>query len=594
MTTVQPTGEAHADPVHPPAGAASPPLARGAAQSPGAPQDFRQTLARWGVRLDQLLDSAGDRLSPILVKEARQSMKSKQFSVTFSLLLLLSWMWTAIFVAFSVPDVFYEAWGIRLLIGYIIILSLPLFLVVPFAAFRSLAAETEDGTFELLSITSLSARQIVLGKLGSAVLQMMVYYSALAPSIAFTYLLKGVDIVSIGLLLLHTFVISVVLSIIGLLAATVTRARHWQVLVSVLLIAALLLATFLADYFFIGMAVIGLPFDLREFWIANLALLNFWIAFGALFLIIAAGQISFASENRSTPIRMMLLLIQTMWIGWMFFLWRWNNENFSEAFLWIMVYFAAIFWFIAGALLTGETAQLSPRAKRDLPQTLIGRILLTWFNPGSASGYTFAVLNLATVIATQILAFGNIAFFSSPRLQEVPGPLHTVFDSLLIARPLPTNSEWLWASLAAWGYVAGYLGTVRLFTSLARKYFPLNMMAVFLLQLVVPLMGAILPFLFLTIQTIGDPASWYYSPWQLPNWFWTMWELTLPTRRVTIPWVIPMTVFVLGGFVFLLNLLTAAAEVEQVRTLAPARVLQDDASQQPAIPKKKQNPWDEP
>ena len=50
-----------------------------------------------------------------------------------------------------------------------------------------------------------------------------------------------------------------------------------------------------------------------------------------------------------------------------------------------------------------------------------------------------------------------------------------------------------------------------------RKYAPLNMLAVFLLQLVVVIMGAILPFLFLTIQTIGDPASWYYSELQLPN-----------------------------------------------------------------------------
>ena len=407
--------------------------------------DFRETLLRWGARLEQFLDAAGDRLNPILVKEARQSMKSKQFSVTFSLLLILSWIWTAIFVAFTVPDVFYESWGVRLLIGYIIILSIPLFIVVPFAAFRSLAAETEDGTFELLSITSLSARQIVVGKLGSAVLQMMVYYSALAPSITFTYLLKGVDIVSIGLLLLHTFVISVVLSILGLLAATITRARHWQVLVSVVLIGGLLLATFLADYFFIGMSVMGLPFDMAEFWVANLGLLNFWIAFGALFLIIASGQISFASDNRSTPIRMTLLLMQAMWIAWMIFCWRWSGVAYCEVSIWIMVYMAAIFWAVAGALLTGENAQLSPRAKRNLPHTLIGRVLLTWFNPGSASGYTFAMLNLAMVIGTVLLAYANIAFISSAPLQALREPLDKVIDALQIDRPLPTDDGWFWA-----------------------------------------------------------------------------------------------------------------------------------------------------
>ena len=149
------------------------------------------------------------------------------------------------------------------------------------------------------------------------------------------------------------------------------------------------------------------------------------------------------------------------------------------------------------------------------------------------------------------------------------------------------------SSLAAWGYVAGYLGTVRLFTSLARKYAPLNLLAVFLLQLVVVVMGAILPFLFLTIQTIGDPVSWHYSEMQLPNWFWTMWELTWPTTRTTISPFIPGGVFAFGVMIFLLNLLSAAVEVEQVRTLAPARVLQDDASLRPLEPKKKKNPWDE-
>ena len=51
--------------------------------------------------------------------------------------------------------------------------------------------EREDGTYELLSITSLSSRQIVTEKLGSSLIQMLVYYATLAPCIAFTYLFAG-------------------------------------------------------------------------------------------------------------------------------------------------------------------------------------------------------------------------------------------------------------------------------------------------------------------------------------------------------------------------------------------------------------------
>ena len=178
------------------------------------------------TRTEALLDRAGDRLNPILVKEARQAMKSRQFVTTFSLLLICGWLWTVLFISFGYPAIKYAPVGPGVLLGYYLVLSVPLLIVVPYAAFRSLAAEREDGTYELLSITTLTSRQIVLGKLGSAILQMMVYYSALAPCIAFTYLLRGIDIITIGLLLAYTFLASLLLSALGLMMATVTRAKH--------------------------------------------------------------------------------------------------------------------------------------------------------------------------------------------------------------------------------------------------------------------------------------------------------------------------------------------------------------------------------
>src|SRR3954469_3974489 len=169
-------------------------------QSQAKPSLGSQGAARW-ERVERLLDGIGDRLNPILVKEARQAMKSRQFVVTFALLLIGGWAWTVLFIAAGIPAIYYSPVGPALLHGYFLVLSVPLLIVVPYAAFRSLAGEWEDGTFELLSITALSARQIVSGKLASAVLQMMVYYSALAPCIAFTYLLRGIDIVTVALLL---------------------------------------------------------------------------------------------------------------------------------------------------------------------------------------------------------------------------------------------------------------------------------------------------------------------------------------------------------------------------------------------------------
>ena len=255
-------------------------------------------------RAGPVAGEAGERLNPILVKEARQALKSRQFVVTFSLLLLCGWGWSLIGVALLMPAIYYSPSGPFMLIGYYVMLTVPMLLIVPFSAYRSLAGEREDGTYELLSITTLCSRQIVTGKLGSAVLQMLVYYSALSPCIAFTYLLRGVDIMTIALVLVYTFLASLLLSAVGLVVATVSRARHVQVLLSVALLLGLVFLT-LMWCIWTAMFVeesADLPFDDAEFWIVQGSILTACASYLVLFLLAAAAQLSFASDNRSTKL----------------------------------------------------------------------------------------------------------------------------------------------------------------------------------------------------------------------------------------------------------------------------------------------------
>jgi len=525
---------------------------------------------RW-TQIEALLDRLGDRLNPILVKEARQAMKSRQFVVTFSLLLIFGWLWTVLFISFGVPAIFYAPVGPGVLAGYYIVLSVPLLIVVPYAAFRSLAGEREDGTFELLSITTLTARQIVLGKLGSAVLQMMVYYSALAPCIAFTYLLRGIDIITIALFLAYTFLGSLLLSVFGLTMATVTKARHWQVLLSVVFVMALLAVTFVWDMIFFSFLASGesLPLDAPEFWTANLCVLSFYLPAEALLLQIAAGQITFASENRSTPIRRLLLVPHMLLIGWMIYFWlRYSQEEV----LFVMSAFGGVYWMVAGAFLTGETAQLSPRAKRQLPQSLLGRMLFTWFNPGSGTGYVFALLNLL-------------------------GLMGTAWFLVLVAwlrgyEPLPDWPDWICFTVCITGYVMGYLGCVRLAVVALRRLTPVGMLATFLCQVILVASGILFPLLLQAVVSWGDYTSFDYSLLQITNWGWTLIEI-VDGRTVDAP-SLALIVGSFGSVIFLVNLLVAAREVEHVRTAAPQRVIQDEAELHPTpAQRRKRSPWDE-
>jgi len=107
------------------------------------------------ARMVTWLEAIADRANPILVKETRQSLKSRQFVLTFLVVLIACWI--ASFAVVSIaPNVYYGAEGGSMLIVYCAILAFPLMLIVPYSAYRSLAAEQEDNTYDLLSITTLS------------------------------------------------------------------------------------------------------------------------------------------------------------------------------------------------------------------------------------------------------------------------------------------------------------------------------------------------------------------------------------------------------------------------------------------------------
>jgi hypothetical protein len=541
----------------------------------------QQPLISYWTKIEAVLDRLGDRLNPILVKEARQAMKSRQFVVTFSLLLICGWLWTLLFIVAGLPAIYYAPAGPGVLMGYYTVLSVPLLIVVPYAAFRSLAGEWEDGTFELLSITALSARQIVTGKLASAVLQMMVYYSALAPCIAFTYLLRGIDIVTVALLLGYSFLASMLLSVVGLMVATVTRVRHWQVLLSVVLVMALLLFALIWDWGFLMFLSEGgtLPLDNAGFWISHLCGLSFYVPAVLLMIFVAAGQITFASENRSTPIRVILLAPQVLLAGWFIYLWYLVGV---EQPLYMAVVFAAIYWAAAGAFLTGEVAELSPRALRRLPQSFLGRMLFTWFNPGSATGYVFSVLNLAAFMLVMTIVPAN-----------GPQPQSNLAGVVPAFRILPGVEHWLLFAACILGYVAGYLGITRLVVIAARRVTYVGMPAVFLCHVIVIGSGILVPLLVQRAWDGWQSTTFTYSLFQIPNWCWTLYDLA--QNGVTpVTSTAAVTVGAVGGLIFLINFLLTADEVQHVRQAAPLRVIEDELTLHPTTAvRKKRNPWDD-
>ncbi|HEX3871883.1 MAG TPA: hypothetical protein VHV77_15670 [Pirellulales bacterium] len=510
-------------------------------------------------RVETCLRSVSDRLNPLLVKECRQALKGRQFAATFAVLLFGSWFWSLAGIAIIGPEAYYTPVGPMMFFGYYLLLAFPLTVVVPYGAFRSMAAECEDRTFELVSITTLGPRQIISGKIGSALMQMVVYLSAVSPCLAFTYLLRGIDIISAGVLMTYLIVGSLGLSMFSLLLATVAREKHTQVAMSILLLLGLGIV-FMTVCQMVGslLWLTGLPTDQPDFWINVAWQMTALISFFVLFFVVAASQITFAADNRSTATRVVLVVQQLLYVGWLgYAVWRWKPSTNASSVVVGSATFLGIFWYVMGVFLVGETGELSRRVKRNLPQSFMGRVFLTWFNPGPGTGYVFTVANLAAgafLAGVWAIVGGSGAYTTTTNRPHLDAALCFLVLGLC--------------------YIAIYLGLSKLLLTWLRRVMRVGPLLTALVPFLLLLFGVSVPTIIYAMSTQRGSG---YSLLQITNPFWTLTEIgadaTLPSETFALMTMLP----VFAGIIFVMNLPGVARELAQVRIAAPKRVLEDSA-----------------
>lgn len=530
-----------------------------------------RTAAVWQT-IDRFLIRAGDWLNPILVKETRQALKSSQFLITFVLVLVACWIVTIGVVAYIGPRIFYSADGGTLLSWYFTILSLPLMVVVPLSAFRSLTAEREDNTYDLLSITSLKPRQIISGKLGSSIAQMAVYFSAIMPCLAFTYLLRGIDLPTIAVLLVYSFFWSLGLSMVGILLATLTPQRFVQVFILVAFVAGLLGMFYLSVMMGWGVSYYGRSMMWgvgNEFWIFTAVIATLYVTFFLLAFFAAAGMITFTSENRSSPLRICMLIQQAAFVGWMAY--AWIISNFEAGAAVAAGVFAAIYWYAMGTLLTAERPGMSQRVRRRLPQSFFGRMFFSWLNPGPRSGYMFAVAN-ATSFAIICLLGSTISSIYGTKSSS------------------PTPDVMLYLTLACWGYLVAYLGIGLLVIGALRRIAMVTMLASVLIHFLLLLAGFGIPYAFKSMSIELRDAD--YSFLQITDPFFSLVYIGNGGLLIDAG-VIALVVPGVALCILLLNMPGVIRELRVVRESAPARVIQDEVELHPPPESLPTNPWDE-
>lgn len=352
---------------------------------------------------DGWLNRITDWFNPILVKEARQSLKSRGFVLTFMLMLIACWIVSFYYTMMEGSNLEFGTGGRDVFHWYYGILCFAVLVAVPFGAYRSLLAEREETTFDLLSITTLKPRQIVWGKLSSALLQTMIYYAAIAPFIAFTSLLQGMDLMQGAFMLGIVMYASVVLSMVCLTSGAMTKQRVWQIFATLAMLGGLV---FVAFFFAVGIPEI-LYFeriDLRDsaVWYVLGTIVIWVLSYFFLLQQVSTALLTFDADNRSSGVRIVSSIqFLLLWGGMSIFYWQATSAGAPTEpdFFVVAILLSMIHWAAVGLFAVTEWDELSPRLTSRLPQASFLRFVMIPWMPGGARGLLYIIGHMALMFA---------------------------------------------------------------------------------------------------------------------------------------------------------------------------------------------------
>lgn len=134
-----------------------------------------------------LLRDFSDRLSPMVVKEMRQGLRTRFFTGALMIFhLVLGLLMAGFLFDLNHNDAHEMFWGI---------IAATLLGVLPLRAFNTLHTESKDGTLDMLVLTGISSFRIVWGKWVSLYSQTLLIACSLLPYLIARYQIGGVELV---------------------------------------------------------------------------------------------------------------------------------------------------------------------------------------------------------------------------------------------------------------------------------------------------------------------------------------------------------------------------------------------------------------
>jgi len=342
-----------------------------------------------------IVEKLDDAINPIVVKELRQAVRSRFVVAVILMFLVLQLAFLGIYLTVSglsgwLDSIDYQA-GRDVFTWLQVILLATCMLFLPAYAGARLAAERSEVNTDLLFITTLQPRKIISGKLASSVVLAVMIFSACAPFMAFTYFLRGIDLVTIFFIIAIDFL--VVLGSVHLMVflAVIPANRVLKAFLGVVGFAALVLIFAFTLAGTISLVHFGLSpmFEDRQFWaICFTAVLDFVAECGLLYTW-SVALISAPSANRILPMRVFMLVFGILsGLAHAFVAYSTHQEEAFQMWILLMGEMACLALFIA----VNERRSWTPRVSRTIPRNVLLRIPAFFLYSGAAGGVLFAAL----------------------------------------------------------------------------------------------------------------------------------------------------------------------------------------------------------
>ncbi|HYG22111.1 MAG TPA: hypothetical protein VEH04_04950 [Verrucomicrobiae bacterium] len=346
-------------------------------------------------------------LNPVVVKELRQAVRS--WAVTGMLLLFLAVLFcTALGLLITQTVQFHvdQRVGASIFQVFTGILTGASLLFIPLYVGVRLAAERQDANLDLLYITTLTPARIIRGKFLCGAYMTVLFFSACMPFMAFTNLLRGVDLPTVAFILVCLFAVVCIAVQIAIFVACLPISRLFKVLLALFGIGWIMPAIAWLTFVFYSMmqSGVGSLMGTSNFWNGFFLFFSLALAGTILLYLLSVALISPPSANRAFALRGYLTCAWL--IGCLVALyWVFKIRTAQVILVWGLISLSLLA--LAMVVVVSNHDALSLRVRRDIPANPFKRATALLFFNGAAGGIIWiSLLSFITVGVMLIVLHG--------------------------------------------------------------------------------------------------------------------------------------------------------------------------------------------